>query len=100
MPMFVAMNEGKVRGMFCIGQNPATSLNAKLEREALRKLQWLVVKDNWVHETANFWQTAPEVKSGEVRPADIKTEVFFFPSAQVAETEGRSEERRVGGEGR
>ena len=88
MPMFVAMNEGKVRGMFCIGQNPATSLNAKLEREAMRKLQWLVVKDNWVHETANFWQTAPEVKSGEVRSADIKTEVFFFPSAQVAETEG------------
>jgi formate dehydrogenase major subunit len=88
MPMFVAMNEGKVRGMFCIGQNPATSLNAKLEREAMRKLQWLVVKDNWVHETANFWQTAPEVKSGEVRSADINTEVFFFPSAQVAETEG------------
>src|SRR5687768_11003008 len=51
MPMFVAMNEGKVRGMFCIGQNPATSVNAKLEREAMRKLQWLVVKDNWIHET-------------------------------------------------
>jgi formate dehydrogenase major subunit len=88
MPMFVAMNDGKVRGMLCIGQNPATSLNARLERDAMRKLQWLVVKDNWVHETANFWQTAPEVKSGEVRPEDIKTEVFFFPSAQVAETEG------------
>ena len=88
LPMFVAMNEGKVRGMFCIGQNPATSLNAKLERDAMRKLQWLVVKDNWVHETANFWQTAPEVKSGEVRPEDIKTEVFFFPAAQVGETEG------------
>ena len=88
LPMFVAMNEGKVRGMLCIGQNPATSLNARLEREAMRKLDWLVVKDNWVHETANFWQTAPEVKSGEVRPADIKTEVFFFPASQVGETEG------------
>ena len=88
MPMFVAMNEGKVRGMFCIGQNPATSLNAKLEREAMRKLEWLVVKDNWVHETANFWKTAPEVKGGEVSPADIKTEVFFFPAAQIGETEG------------
>ena len=88
MPMFVAMNEGKVRGMFCIGQNPATSLNAKLERAGLRKLEWLVVKDNWVHETANFWKTAPEVASGEVSPADIKTEVFFLPAAQVAETDG------------
>jgi formate dehydrogenase major subunit len=88
MPMFVAMHEGKVRGMLCIGQNPATSLNAKLEREALRRLEWLVVKDNWVHETANFWLSAPEVRNGDVSPADIKTEVFFLPAAQVAETEG------------
>jgi formate dehydrogenase major subunit len=46
------------------------------------------VKDNWVHESASFWHTAPEIKSGAVRSQDIKTEVFFFPSAQVAETEG------------
>ena len=88
MPMFVAMNQGKVKGMLCVGQNPATSLNAKLERAGLRKLEWLVVKDNWIHETATFWKTAPEVKGGEVNPGDIKTEVFFFPAAQVAETEG------------
>src|SRR5437016_5659010 len=88
LPMFVAMNDGKVKGMLCIGQNPATSLNAKLERAAMRKLEWLVIKDNWEHETANFWKTAPEVKSGEVKPEDIQTEVFFFPAAQVAETEG------------
>src|SRR5436190_6047916 len=88
LPMFVAMNAGKVKGMLCIGQNPATSLNAKLERAAMRKLEWLVVKDNWLQETANFWKTAPEVKSGEVKAEDIKTEVFFFPAAQVAETEG------------
>ncbi len=88
LPMFVAMNAGKVKGMLCIGQNPATSLNAKMERAAMRKLEWLVVKDNWLHETANFWKTAPEVTSGDVKPADIKTEVFFFPAAQVAETEG------------
>src|SRR5436190_1373475 len=88
LPMFVAMNAGKVKGMLCIGQNPATSLNAKLERAAMRKLEWLVVKDNWEHETVNFWRTAPEVKNGEVKPQDIQTEVFFFPAAQVAETEG------------
>jgi len=88
LPMFVAMNEGKVKGMLLIGQNPATSLNARLERAGLRKLEWLVVKDNWLHESATFWKNAPEVKSGEVKPADIRTEVFFFPSAQVAEYEG------------
>jgi formate dehydrogenase major subunit len=88
LPMFVAMNDGKVRGMLCIGQNPATSLNASVERKGLAKLEWLVVKDNWVTETAAFWQNAPEVRSGAVKPQDIKTEVFFFPSAQVAEYEG------------
>ena len=88
MPMFLAMRDGRVKGMLCIGQNPATSLNAKLERTALRHLDWLVVKDNWIHETAHFWKTAPEVANGEIRPGDIRTEVFFFPAAQVAETEG------------
>jgi formate dehydrogenase major subunit len=88
MPMFVAMNDGKVKGMLCVGQNPATSLNAKMERAGLRKLEWLVVKDNFLHETANFWKSSPEVTSGEVKAADIHTEVFFFPAAQIAETEG------------
>jgi formate dehydrogenase major subunit len=88
MPMFVAMDDGKVKGMLLIGQNPATSLNARLERSAMRKLEWLVVKDNWLHESATFWKNAPEVKSGTVKPQDIKTEIFFFPSAQIAETEG------------
>ncbi len=88
LPMFVAMAEGGVKGMICVGQNPATSLNAGLERKGLRRLEWLVVKDNFLTETATFWYKAPEVESGEVKPGDIGTEVFFFPSAQVAETEG------------
>ena len=88
MPMFVAMAEGRVQGMLCIGQNPATSLNAGLERQALRQLKWLVVKDNFLIETATFWNRAPEIEAGEVSPEDIGTEVFFFPSAQVAETDG------------
>jgi len=88
LPMFVAMNDGRVKGMLLIGQNPATSLHAKLERAGMRKLEWLVVKDNWLHESATFWKNAPEIKRGEIKPADIKTEIFFFPSAQVAETEG------------
>jgi len=88
MPMFVAMAAGTVKGMICVGQNPATSLNAGLERMGMRKLEWLVVKDNWLLETATFWDTAPEVARGEIKPEDIPTEVFFFPSAQVAETDG------------
>jgi formate dehydrogenase major subunit len=88
MAMFAAMADGLVKGMLCVGQNPATSLHARLERKGLGKLDWLVVKDNWLTETATFWQHAPEVKAGQVKPADIKTEVFFFPSSQIAEYEG------------
>ncbi len=88
LPMFVAMAEGKVKGMLCIGQNPATSINATVERKAMRRLEWVVVKDNFLTETATFWETAPEIRDGTVKTTDIGTEVFFFPSAQVAETEG------------
>jgi formate dehydrogenase major subunit len=88
MPMFVAMTEGHVKGMLCIGQNPATSINAGLERQGLRNLQWLVVKDNFITETASFWNKAPEIESNDIKPEEIQTEVFFFPSAQVAELEG------------
>jgi formate dehydrogenase major subunit len=89
MPMFIAMQEGRVKGMFAMGQNPAVGgQNAIFERKALAKLDWLVVKDNFETETAAFWYKAPEVLDGEVKPEDIQTEVFFFPSAQVAEMDG------------
>jgi formate dehydrogenase major subunit len=89
LPMVVAMMEGRVKGMFAMGQNPAVGgQNAQLQRKALAKLDWLVVKDNFETETAAFWYKSPEVKSSELKPEDVKTEVFFFPSAQVAEMEG------------
>jgi formate dehydrogenase major subunit len=88
MPMVLNMADGKVRGAFVLGQNPATSINGRLQRKALGKLEWLVVKDNFETETASFWYAAPEVKSGEVNTADIQTEVFLFPSAQVGEMDG------------
>jgi len=88
MATMINMLDGKVKGMFAMGQNPATSLNGGLQRKALAKLDWLVVKDNFETETASFWYAAPEIKAGQVSPADIKTEVFLMPSAQVAEMDG------------
>ena len=76
--VFVAMTEGHVKGMLCIGQNPATSINANLERQGLRNLQWLVVKDNFITETASFWNNAPEIVNKDIKPEEIQTEVFFF----------------------
>jgi formate dehydrogenase major subunit len=88
MPMFVAMADGKVKGMLCVGQNPATSLNAALQRKGMRRLEWLVVRDIFLTETATFWKRAPEIEAGEVKPEDIATEVFFMPPAQAAEIDG------------
>ena len=39
-------------------------------------------------ETATFWKDSPEVASGEVKPEEIGTEVFFFPAAGHAEKDG------------
>jgi formate dehydrogenase major subunit len=89
LPMMVAMREGQVKGMLAMGQNPAVGgQNASLQRKALAQLDWLVVKDNFITETAAFWYNSPEVKSGALKPEDIQTELFFFPSAQVAEMDG------------
>jgi len=89
IPMFVRMADGKVKGMMAMGQNPAVGgQDARMQRKALAKLDWLVVKDNFLTETAAFWYNSPEIKNGELKAEDIKTEIFFFPSAQVAEGEG------------
>jgi len=86
--VMAAMAEGKVKGMLCVGQNPATSLNGSAQRAAMRKLDWLVVKDNWLTETAMAWKNGPEIENGSVKVEDIGTEVFFFPATQIGEYEG------------
>ncbi len=89
MPMFVAMSEGKLQGFFAMGQNPAVGgQNAGFQRQALAKLKWLVVRDLYETETASFWKDSPEVRGGQLNPADIQTEVFFLPAAAVPEMDG------------
>ncbi|MGI8437836.1 MAG: molybdopterin dinucleotide binding domain-containing protein, partial [Chthoniobacterales bacterium] len=70
-------------------QNPAVGAqNARLERKALARLKWLVVRDLVEIESANFWYDSPEIQRGEMHTAEIETEVFFFPVAGHAEKEG------------
>lgn len=89
MPLFVDMMAGKIKGFYVMGQNPAVGgQNARFQRKALAKLDWMVVRDFYETETAAFWKNSPEIKSGELKAADIKTEVFFLPAAVVAEMEG------------
>jgi formate dehydrogenase major subunit len=81
--IFVDMYKGVIKGFLADGQNPAVGgPNAKLARAALGKLDWLVVKDIFVTETAEFW------KAPGAAAKDIKTEVFFLPAAPAAEKDG------------
>ena len=83
------MADGKMEGLFVMGQNPAVgAANSGLERKALAKLKWLVVRDMVETETASFWYDSPESKSGELAPETIATEVFLFPAAGTAEKAG------------
>ena len=86
---FLEMMDGKVEGLFVMGQNPAVAgPNSRFERKALAKLKWLVVRDLVELETASFWYDSPEIESGELRTEDIETEVFLLPAAGHAEKEG------------
>jgi len=83
------MLDGGVEGMFVMGQNPAVgSQHSGLQRRALAKLKWLVVRDLAEIETATFWRDSPEVRSGELRPETIETEVFLMPVSSHIEKEG------------
>jgi formate dehydrogenase major subunit len=83
------MADGKVRGYFVMGENPTVgSMHGALHRKGLRALEWLVVRDFAPTETAEFWRDAPEIARGEIDPADIATEVFFFPCAAHTEKDG------------
>jgi len=56
--------------------------NSAYTREALGKLEWMVVIDLWETETAAVW------KRPGTDPADNDTEVFLLPAASSLEKEG------------
>ena len=83
------MADGKMEGMFMMGQNPAVAAaNSRFQRTSLSKLKWLVVRDMVEIEGATFWYASPEIERGELKAEEIETEVFFFPAAGHAEKAG------------
>ena len=89
MTTVAQMADGKLQGYFVMGENPVVgSMNGALQRKGLRNLKWLVVRDFALTETAEFWRKGPEFESGELRPEDVQTEVFFFPAATHTEKDG------------
>jgi formate dehydrogenase major subunit len=80
---------GNCKGYFLLGENPAVgSANAKLQRLGMANLDWLVVRDFSLIESATWWQDGPEIQTGELRTEDIGTEVFFLPAAAHTEKSG------------
>ncbi len=76
-------------GYFLFGQNPAVgSANARMQRLGMAKLDWLVVRDMVMIESATWWKDGPEIETGELRTEDIGTEVFFLPAAAHTEKSG------------
>jgi formate dehydrogenase major subunit len=83
------MVDGKVFGYFLLGQNPAVgSAHGRLQRLGMANLDWLVVRDLAMIESATFWKDAPEIETGEIVPQRCRTEVFFFPAAAHVEKPG------------
>jgi formate dehydrogenase major subunit len=85
----MAQLAGQCQGYFLMGENPAVgSANGRLQRLGMANLDWLVVRDFSLIESATWWKDGPEIESGELRTADIGTEVFFMPAAAHTEKAG------------
>jgi len=88
-PTVLKQIEGECKGYFLFGENPGVgSSNAKLQRKGLSNLDWLVVRDFSLIESATWWKDGPEIETGEMRTEDIGTEVFFLPAAAHTEKSG------------
>ena len=83
MHLFDKMYEGKVKGLFSYGTDPAVSSpNSNKVRKALEKLDFLVSANIFDNETYCFW------KGPGVDPSKVKTEVFLLPASASMEKEG------------
>jgi formate dehydrogenase major subunit len=85
----LAQLAGDCKGYFLLGENPAVgSANGRMQRLGMANLDWLVVRDFSLIESATWWLDGPEIESGELRTEDIRTEVFFMPAAAYTEKSG------------
>jgi formate dehydrogenase major subunit len=85
----LAQLEGTCKGYFLMGENPAVgSTNAKMQRLGMAALDWLVVRDFALIESATWWKDGPEIETGELRTEENGTEVFFLPAASHTEKSG------------
>jgi formate dehydrogenase major subunit len=48
----------------------------------------MIVREIFENETASYWYKSPEIERGEIRPQDIKTEIFLLPASLPGEKDG------------
>ena len=81
--MIDAMYAGKIKGYFCIGQNPCGSLpNSNKVRAAMTKLEWMVHVNIFDNESASFW------KGPGLDVKNVGTECFLLPASANVEKDG------------
>jgi formate dehydrogenase major subunit len=87
LDIFERMYQGKVNGLVCQGLNPIAALpNKKKVGAALAKLKYFVVIDPLETDSAEFWKNFGSLNN--VKPEEIKTEVFRLPASCFAEDPG------------
>ena len=80
---FELMQQGVIKGYFNWGMNPCHSApNAGNVRRSMANLDWLVVADQVITESASFW------KAPDMNPTDIDTTVYYLPCALIYEKPG------------
>lgn len=90
--LFDSMYGGAIDGLISFGMNPvAGGPHSTKMIEALGKLKWLIVAENFETETAAFWRASDEAGDSypDTRsPGEIDTEVFLLPASCFAEKDG------------
>ena len=85
----LAQLDGTCTGYFLFGQNPAVgSANARMQRLGMAKLDWLVVRDMVMIESATWWKDGPEIETGETAPRGHRDR-GLLPARRRAHREGR-----------
>jgi formate dehydrogenase major subunit len=86
--IFDRMFQGELEGFFSFGMNPVSNgPHSRKAIDALSKLKWLVVAENFEQETASFWRDDVLALVGK-KPEEVQTEVFMLPAANFAEKDG------------
>jgi formate dehydrogenase-N alpha subunit len=86
--IFDRMYRGDLEGLFSFGMNPVSNgPHSRKVIEALARLKWLVVAENFEQETAAFWRDDVLALVGK-KADEVQTEVFMLPAANFAEKDG------------